>query len=335
MLLLVAFSPMGNVLVARTSNGVIYIGKKKTKKEETQDMGGDVDDGFIVEKRREKQALRPMNFRYFQRGQSDKPSSTDIVVKQRARVKLAEHDKILKKFEHREALVCVLEKKNPNTVVAVMQELVARRKLMAAVKTLDDEGLGLLLSFLHRNATLPRASRRREVTPPAAEEVPEVETEEGDALEIYLGVAAMARRNEGLGFVAPGFGSLPGLPWVSERERIVEMGFGEVLRMERMRADAPLTQALRSMWDTEVTAFVLPWGHMIPSMEDVSRITGLRVYGRPMSDYTYPCYQELARRLLDLTVEQRSSLLSRVELQESLGLFQTGKGVAETTDEQL
>ncbi|MQM20266.1 hypothetical protein Taro_053284 [Colocasia esculenta] len=82
-------------------------------------------------------------------------------------------------------------------------------------------------------------------------------------------------------------------------------------------------------------AFVLPWGHMIPSLEDVSRITGLRVYGHPVSGYTYPCYRELARRLLDLTVEQRSSVLSRVELQESLGLFQTGKRVAETVDEQL
>ncbi|MQM08910.1 hypothetical protein Taro_041768 [Colocasia esculenta] len=114
-----------------------------------------------------------------------------------------------------------------------------------------------------------------------------------------------------------------------QRERIDEMG------LERMRVDAPLTQALRSRWDTEATAFMLPWGHMIPSLEEVSRITGLRVYGRPVSGYTYPCYRELACRLLDLTVEQRSSLLSRVELQESLGLFQTGKGVAEMADEQL
>ncbi|MQM15091.1 hypothetical protein Taro_048028 [Colocasia esculenta] len=103
------------------------------------------------------------------------------------------------------------------------------------------------------------------------------------------------------------------------------MGFGEVLQMEWMRADAPLTQALRSRWNTGATAFMLPWGHMIPNLEDVSRITGLRVYGCPMSGYTYPCYRELAHRLLGLTVGQRSSLLSRVELQESLGLFETGR----------
>ncbi|MQM11379.1 hypothetical protein Taro_044283 [Colocasia esculenta] len=74
---------------------------------------------------------------------------------------------------------------------------------------------------------------------------------------------------------------------------------------------------------------------MIPNLEDVSRITGLRVYGRPVSGYTYPCYRELAHRLLGLTVGQRSSLVSRVELQESLGLLETGRRVAESVDEQL
>ncbi|MQM20204.1 hypothetical protein Taro_053219 [Colocasia esculenta] len=113
------------------------------------------------------------------------------------------------------------------------------------------------------------------------------------------------------------------------------MGFGEVLQMEGMRADAPLTQALRNRWDVEATAFVLPWGHMIPNLEDVSRITGLRVHGHPVSGHTYPCYRELAHRLLGLTVGQRSSLLSRVELQESLGLFETRRKVAESVDEQL
>ncbi|MQL71409.1 hypothetical protein Taro_003731 [Colocasia esculenta] len=120
-----------------------------------------------------------------------------------------------------------------------------------------------------------------------------------------------------------------------QRERLEGMGFGEVLRMDRMRADPTLTQTLCSRWDAEATAFVFPWGHMIPSLEDVSRITGLRVYGRPVSGFTYPCYWDLARRLLGLIVGQRSSLLSRVELQESLGLYKVGKKVGETVDGQL
>ncbi|MQM14575.1 hypothetical protein Taro_047507 [Colocasia esculenta] len=72
------------------------------------------------------------------------------------------------------------------------------------------------------------------------------------------------------------------------RERVEEMGFGEVFRVKRMRADPALTQALRSRWDAEATAFVFPWGHMIPSLED-----------------------------------------------ESLGLFDVGKGAGESEDEHL
>ncbi|MQL94276.1 hypothetical protein Taro_026934 [Colocasia esculenta] len=120
-----------------------------------------------------------------------------------------------------------------------------------------------------------------------------------------------------------------------QRERVDEMGFGQVFRTERMRVDPALTQALRSRWDTEASAFAFPWGHMIPSLEDVSRITGLRVYGRAVSGYTYPCYHDLAERLLDLPVERRSSLVPRVALQESLGLFEAGKNAGETEDEYL
>ncbi|MQM19062.1 hypothetical protein Taro_052063 [Colocasia esculenta] len=120
-----------------------------------------------------------------------------------------------------------------------------------------------------------------------------------------------------------------------QRERVEEMGFRQIFRIERMRVDPALTQALRSRWDTEASAFAFPWGHMIPSLEDVSRITGLRVYGRAVSGYTYPCYHALAERLLDLPVERKSSLVPRVALQESLGLFEAGKNAGESEDEHL
>ncbi|MQM14526.1 hypothetical protein Taro_047459 [Colocasia esculenta] len=120
-----------------------------------------------------------------------------------------------------------------------------------------------------------------------------------------------------------------------QRDRVEEMGFGAIFRTERMRLDPALTQALRSRWDMEANAFVFPWGHMIPSLEDVSRITGLRVYGKAVSGYTYPCYHDIAERLLDLPVERRSSLVPRVALQESLGLFEAGKNAGESEDEYL
>ncbi|MQM06970.1 hypothetical protein Taro_039802, partial [Colocasia esculenta] len=120
-----------------------------------------------------------------------------------------------------------------------------------------------------------------------------------------------------------------------QRERVEEMGFVEIFRIDRMRALPALTQALQSRWDAEATAFAFPWGHMIPSLEDVSRITGLRIYGQAVSGYTYPCYHDLAERLLDLPVERRSSLVPRVPLQESLGLFDVGKVAGESDDEHL
>ncbi|MQM11909.1 hypothetical protein Taro_044819 [Colocasia esculenta] len=118
-----------------------------------------------------------------------------------------------------------------------------------------------------------------------------------------------------------------------QRERIEEMGFRKILRMDRMRPDPALTQALRSRWDTEATAFVFPWGHMIPSLEDVSRITGFRVYGRLVSGFTYPCYHVLVEWLLELPVEQRSSLVPRRTLQESLGLYDVARKTGDDEDE--
>ncbi|MQL71007.1 hypothetical protein Taro_003324 [Colocasia esculenta] len=185
------------------------------------------------------------------------------------------------------------------------------------------------------------SSQRREEAPPVEEVIPDVEMEEEEVPAVDVEVAARAheqamqkgemRARVSWILILAVYLAFPGF----QRDKLDEMGFGEVLRMEWMRVDAPLTQALCSRWDTEATAFVLPWGHMIPSLEDVSRITGLRVYGHPVSGHTYPCYRELAHRVLGLTVGQRSSLLSRVELQESQGLFETGRKVAESVDEQL
>ncbi|MQM07539.1 hypothetical protein Taro_040381 [Colocasia esculenta] len=110
-----------------------------------------------------------------------------------------------------------------------------------------------------------------------------------------------------------------------QRDRVEEMGFGEIFRTERMRVDPALTQTLWSRWDMEANAFVFFWGHMIPSLEDVSRITGLSVYGKAMSGYTYPCYHGIAE----------SSLVPRIALQESLGLFEAGKNVGESEGEYL
>ncbi|MQM02960.1 hypothetical protein Taro_035730 [Colocasia esculenta] len=162
-----------------------------------------------------------------------------------------------------------------------------------------------------------RHSRRRAEEPPVEEEAPEVamgeEEDEGMAPvtnveeEGRKRVKAMKtgemRARVSWTLVLAAFLAFP--PF--QRERVEEMGFGKIFRIERMRVDPALTHALRS-----------------------SRITGLRVYGWPVSGYTYPCYHELAERLLDLPVERRSSLVPRVALQESLGLYEAGKNAGES-----
>ncbi|EEF38048.1 protein SLOW WALKER 1 [Ricinus communis] len=142
-----------------TSNGIIFGGRRKVKENEEQGGRGFGDFmglGSIGEPQR--RVLRPTNFRYFHRSQGEKPNEGDYLILRPKKVKLAEHDKLLKKFRHKEAFVSVLSGKNPEYVVAVMEELVARRKLIKCVSNLDEEELGLLLGFLHKYSTMPRHS---------------------------------------------------------------------------------------------------------------------------------------------------------------------------------
>ncbi|KAJ0235243.1 WD40 repeat-containing protein [Hirschfeldia incana] len=160
-LISVGISPDSSVRVIGGSNGMVFAGKKKKVRDEGEEKK--VVTSFwsvrseVEESRR--RALRPSYFRYFQRGQSEKPSKDDYLVKERKGVKLTRHDKLLKKFRHKEALVSVLEGKKPADVVAVMEELVARRKMIKCVENLEEGELGLLLGFLQRYCTVERYSK--------------------------------------------------------------------------------------------------------------------------------------------------------------------------------
>ncbi|KAL6839053.1 hypothetical protein ACP4OV_031107 [Aristida adscensionis] len=159
-LLSVACSPCGSVLVAGSAKGKIYMGKRKKEADEEEEGGKAVSaDIDWVSPQPEKPVLRPNYFRYFLRGQNEKAKEGDFVIKKPKKVKIAEHDKLLRKFRHKDALVSALVKNNPRSVVAVMEELVARRKLGRCIGNLGNEELGLMLEFLYRHATLPRYAR--------------------------------------------------------------------------------------------------------------------------------------------------------------------------------
>ncbi|MQL67808.1 hypothetical protein Taro_000078 [Colocasia esculenta] len=112
------------------------------------------------------------------------------------------------------------------------------------------------------------------------------------------------------------------------------MGFGPFLRLEELAPDVALIQALKERWDPECHAFLFPWGHMIPMLEDLVRITGLRVDGQAVTGVTYTSYQEPVERLLGLEVRgERLSLVRQKALQASLGVanarHRTKEGKAE------
>ncbi|MQL81093.1 hypothetical protein Taro_013547 [Colocasia esculenta] len=142
----------------------------------------------------------------------------------------------------------------------------------------------------------------------------------GSELRSRLGWAVIRAINDGL----PNF----------QVRRLEGMGFRPFLRLEELTPDVALIQALKERWDPECHAFLFPWGHMVPTLEDVVRITGLRVDGQTVTGTTYTSYQDPVDRLLELEVRgERSSLVGRTVLQASLGVasarHRTGEEQAE------
>ncbi|MQL78251.1 hypothetical protein Taro_010666 [Colocasia esculenta] len=120
-----------------------------------------------------------------------------------------------------------------------------------------------------------------------------------------------------------------------QKERVREMGFGSILEIEPFFIDPPLIQAVRERWDRASQAFLFPWGHMVPSLEDVARITGLRVDGEAVTGVTYADYTDLAQDLLGLEPHgddlNDRRVVGRVTLLGSLGLAK----VRQRADEPL
>src|SRR5262249_32691450 len=91
---------------------------------------------------------------------------------------------------------------------------------------------------------------------------------------------------------------------------LADMGFGVLLCVLPFWTDSALLQALKDLWDRRWNAFVLPWGHMTPHLEDVARITGLRVHGDPVTGQTLGDYREMARDLLGYEDDTSGPLMS-------------------------
>ncbi|MQM18045.1 hypothetical protein Taro_051029 [Colocasia esculenta] len=115
------------------------------------------------------------------------------------------------------------------------------------------------------------------------------------------------------------------------------MGFGHILLVRPFHVDVPYLEALRERWEEDCKAFIMPWGHMIPTLEDVAYLTGLPVQGEPVvgqerSDY----YDDIVELLGPEFVAGRRRPIRSIllgSLSEAVGLRGRRRGPLESLDE--
>ncbi|MQL81641.1 hypothetical protein Taro_014112 [Colocasia esculenta] len=115
------------------------------------------------------------------------------------------------------------------------------------------------------------------------------------------------------------------------------MGFGHLLSVCPFHVDVPYLEALRERWEEDCKAFIMPWGHMIPTLEDVAYLTGLPIQGEPIvgqerSDY----YDDIVELLGPEFVAGRRRPIRSIllgSLSEAVGLRGRRRGPLETLEE--
>ncbi|KAL9186901.1 hypothetical protein ACHAXT_010621 [Thalassiosira profunda] len=93
---------------------------------------------------------------YFMRGAHEKPHDPDdYLLPHEKKRRLAEYDVLLRKFRYGDALDAALAKRQPQAVVAVIEELGKRRGLTLALSNRDEDSLDAILSFTTRFINQP------------------------------------------------------------------------------------------------------------------------------------------------------------------------------------
>ncbi|MQM22196.1 hypothetical protein Taro_055245, partial [Colocasia esculenta] len=123
----------------------------------------------------------------------------------------------------------------------------------------------------------------------------------------------------------------------AQQTRVARMGFGHLMSVCPFHVDVPYLEALRERWEEDCKAFIMPWGHMIPTLEDVEYLTGLPVQGEPVvgqerSDY----YDDIVELLGPEFVAGRRRPIRSIllgSLSEAVGLRGRRRGPLETLDE--
>ncbi|KAG1145207.1 hypothetical protein G6F37_005593 [Rhizopus arrhizus] len=145
-ILSVGLSPDDTHLAAGMSNGLLSIRQRQIKASEK------------ALKKQNQDYIKGGTYKYFMRGQSNAPTKDDFVVESTKRQKLRKYDQFIKMFQYANALDEVLKSSfhTPAVVAAVLQELIHRDGLKAAITGRDDVSLEPLMRFLIRNIHHPR-----------------------------------------------------------------------------------------------------------------------------------------------------------------------------------
>ncbi|MQM02859.1 hypothetical protein Taro_035627 [Colocasia esculenta] len=123
----------------------------------------------------------------------------------------------------------------------------------------------------------------------------------------------------------------------AQQAQIARMGFGHLLSVRPFHLDVPYLEALRERWEEDCKAFIMPCGHMIPTLEDVAYLTGLPVQGEPVVELERRDYHNDIAELLgpEFVAGRRRPIWSILlgSLSEAVGLRGGRRGPLETLEE--
>lgn len=138
-------SPDGSRFVVGTSNGIVTV-RQRAKI---------IPQGVSLKR---KVRVQAGTYSYFMRGADVSADADDHVVLLDKKRKLKSYDVMLKQFRYGDALDEALNGRQPDAIVAVLEELGKRRGLTQALSNRDEESLEPILSFTTKFITKPRYS---------------------------------------------------------------------------------------------------------------------------------------------------------------------------------
>jgi len=138
-------SPDGARFVVGTSNGIVTV-RQRAKI---------IPQGVSLKR---KARIQAGTYSYFMRGADVSADADDHIVLLDKKRKLKSYDVMLKQFRYGDALDEALNGRQPDAIVAVLEELGKRRGLTQALSNRDEESLEPILSFTTKFITKPRYS---------------------------------------------------------------------------------------------------------------------------------------------------------------------------------